>query len=510
MSRNVQVARTVTVLTALSLVAKAAAFLRESVVAALFGASAYADAFLIANAVPVVVSGAIATGITAATLPRIAGLLSLGRDEEATALQNQAMSLTLTTSVVLAVLGYLFADRIGSSLAPGFTGEQLTLTVHLLRTLSVGIALQALSLVMSGILNARKSFVVPAVAPLVSSVVLVFVTMALSNRLGIMAMVVGTLMAQGLNILIQVPYMKGRFPRLRELFGGMQTFTLAIPASLQHLFQHLTILTDRWFASGLPVGSAAALDFAFKTLQVPVGILGLSYVTAVFPMMSEQATRRDWAGFSLTLQRGLRWLTLVAGPCTVGAWLLREPIVRFLFQRGAFDSTATLMTSEALASYGIGTVAFLVVLLLNRAFYAIQNTWVPMAGSVISIIIHFILSFILVEFLGHSGLAVALALANIFVVFILLVFLRVKCPWVTFSGFNRFLVKIGVALSAMSAAVYLTHYGIGTRAGTAGALWECVVPGATGLVAFMVSSHLAGIEEVTQLVHKINRWVPLK
>ena len=168
-----------------------------------------------------------------------------------------------------------------------------------------------------------------------------------------------------------------------------------------------------FFGSFVGDSSISALNFAWLILLFPVGLFGMSLATAVFPALAAQAANGGKVAVQEMVARTLRFTLYLSLPATVGLILLREPLVRTLLERGAFDETASELVSSALLFYAIALAAHTSIEILSRGFYALGDTRTPVAFALTSMLINVVLATVLFESLELKGLALALSIATI-------------------------------------------------------------------------------------------------
>ena len=197
------------------------------------------------------------------------------------------------------------------------------------------------------------------------------------------------------------------------------------PSVLGLAVTQLNVLVSTFLASYLPEGSVSYLYYADRLLEFPMGIFAIAVATAVLPVMSEQAARKDWGNLRETLSFALRLVFFVTLPAMIGLIVLRHPILNLLFQRGAFTAHSAEMTAQALLYYSLGLAGFAGVRIIVPAFYSLQDTKTPVKIAFAALLANAILGALLMGPLQHGGLALATSLAA-GINFALLVFLLRK------------------------------------------------------------------------------------
>ncbi len=170
-----------------------------------------------------------------------------------------------------------------------------------------------------------------------------------------------------------------------------------------------SLLIGTWLH--LPEGSIAALKFADRLRQVPLGLFVAAVVTVVYPNLSGMWAKKDTAGFKETAIMGLRYVEFICIPAALGLMVLARPIVRLVFEHGAFTAGATSVTASALVAYSPALISMAATQVIFVAFYSSQDTRTPVLLAAGTAVANILLDVLLVRFLGHVGLAVANSLA---------------------------------------------------------------------------------------------------
>ncbi|EKP94176.1 murein biosynthesis integral membrane protein MurJ [Thermaerobacter subterraneus] len=498
MSRQ-RLARSVGLFVLLTTIGRLLGFGREMALAAVFGASDVSDAYTISFSIPGVLFVAFGTAITTVMVPMLAAHRGRGDLD-----RFRRLAWTLFHTLLLLLLILLAVAMLGSGwlvriFAPGFTGEQFELARRLTLIMLPGIVFMGMEGWMEGVLNASKRFTAPAAASIPMNLVLIGATWFLGTRYGIEAVAWGSLAGFASQVLLQwgalrragvgyLPVLDLGDPELRV--AGRRTLPVLLATATRQASQ----VVNRALASGLPAGSAAALSFAYRVYQLPLGLLAIPLVTVLYPEMAEQGSQQRLRALSSTMNRALRLLTFVMAPITVGTVLLREDITALVYQRGAFDRMDTLMTATALCFYGLGMVPFAWRELLARAMYSLGDTRTPATNGMMSMGLSIVLALVLVRFLDHGGIALATALATWWAAVVLILRLQRRYRDLRFRSLAVGVLQAAVATAVMGGAIALLRvpvlaaagrwlgaatHGAAGAPGAAGAALAVVAPGAS-------------------------------
>jgi putative peptidoglycan lipid II flippase len=255
-------------------------------------------------------------------------------------------------------------------------------------------------------------------------------------------------------------------------------------------------------ATFLAEGSVSWLYYADRLVQFPLGVFAIAISTAALPSLSIQAAKEDLNEFQDTLSYSLRLVFFITLPCVVGLIVLGDPIVRVLFERGAFDIHSTLMTNKALFFYSLGLLAFSGIRVMVSAFYALQDTKTPVKVAIVAVVANLIFSLTFMGPLKHAGLALALSLASSLQFCLLVFFLKRK---VAIGQLRPILVsasKSALAAAAMGAGIYCLHSRwLSTH--SSGGFWDMTINLGglilSGIVLYFLVAKVIGCRELTSV-----------
>ena len=502
-----QVARAAIVITFISLFSKVLGFIREQVIANLFGATGLTDAYFSAWAIPLMLVGLFGGAISTAFLPVFLRLMGQSKREEAWRLASNIWRFSLLILTGVTALAYLAAPLITRLLVPSFDQATQDLTTAMLRVMLPSVVLMGTATLYSAVLNAHKQFAWPAIAPAAMNIVLVGTTVLFTYRYGIMGLASSTLfgvLAQQALLWWQVRRNKMPMFRFsRNLEGVGQVWKLAVPILLGTLFSQVYVFVDKGLASGLDTGSIASLNYASKLVQLPIGIFVAALATAIYPTLAELAGRKDLRGLSRTVSTGVRTLSSLILPAAVGMAVLRIPLVTLAFQRGSFDAAATQKTAFALAFYSIGLFGVANIQVITRAFYAMEDSATPVRIGITTALLNIVLDVLLVRSLRQGGLALANSTAVLVQMGWLLYLLRrrLKAPYGLFKPLSQLFIS-----SALMGVVVAFAYPVFKPLGQIAAL---VATSGLGAVAYVLMLWLMGYEDVKRLYRMVAKRLGL-
>lgn len=480
----------------LTLASRILGFVREQAIAGQFGATGQTDAYQIGFTVPFLICGMLDAFVGTPFLPVFTQHLTEGNVKKAWEVSYLSATFVITVGLILAIFGFFSAEWLVTLIAPGFMGETFHQAVRCTRIIFPGIIFVFLSTLAGAILNSFKNFTIPAMAPLVQNIVVICCILTLTH-MGVISLAVGMLLGMICLCLIQFPslYNMGMRFRLNFRFFKDPEFRkvtrLALPVIAGSIFGKLYVLVDRRLASLLTEGSIAALSFADTIRMLPQELFISAVATVLFPALSEKSAQNDREGVRDTLMYGLRLAALVTIPSAVGLAVLREPIVRIIYQRGAFDEAATAATASAVLCYSSGIIATGFNSLLICTFYGMQKTVTPVLIGVVKTVANIILNYLLVVPMAHNGLALANSLASFISTILLFTALSRHLDRLFSTHFLLTLGKVVLASSVMGLAASSAGKLTGLFSGEQGVALEII--SLVAVIAFSALVYMAMI-----------------
>jgi putative peptidoglycan lipid II flippase len=446
---------------------------RDVAMAVMFGNGVIFDSFTLAFRLPNLARTILGEGtLSTAFLPvYVREMMSVGpqaADRLASVFLLFLVAL-LGTIVVVFELGVL-----GLSLVVSLSDE-FRLLLELNAIMFPYILLICLSAQLNAVLNAREHFAWPALMPWVLNLTWLVAVLAswwlmesptrqiqfisVSIILGGIAQLVGSWLALKrcgfvLSRDIGGEAWKADWERVKGLLWSLTPILLSLSVT------QLNTLLDSVIAWGLAYvhgfveagglawlpkfsdGSASALYIGQRLYQFPLGIFGVALGTVLYPRLTK-ARHEDGDAFAQEVIKGLRLILLLGLPASVGLCLMAQPVTETLFHHGAFDMEDVTQTSQMIVGYGVGVWAFMLLLIMNRAFYALEDRWTPLLAGFISVAVNIVMSFMLIMFLNAPGLAVATSVASAVQVGWLLWKLKQKTPSIKLRSLCRL---VGISL----------------------------------------------------------------
>lgn len=439
-------------------------YVRDVVIYTNFGQDFRTDAYNAAFSIPdflyyLLVGGA----LSSAFIPVFSSYLATDQEEDGWQVVSTIFNIVMVLMLIGITLGLIFTPQLIALLVPGFTDKAFDLTVLLTRVMFAQSFFMALNGISQGILHSYKHFFAPALGSVLYNLGIIIIGILLVDKIGILGFSIGVVVGAMLNFLVQIPVLLKIGIKYKPIVnlkhpGVKKIFTLILPVFIGLSVTHLNLFVNQYLASSLSYGMISALRAAQRIMQLPIGVFAIAVALAVFPTLTGHAARKEEKEFKATMSLGVRTVIFITLPAAVGLIALRVPIVRAMFQQGEFTAANTEATAYALLFYSLGLIGYSAQQVLNRAFYALQDTKSPVTIGIVTIIINIVLNFILIKPLGHGGLALAYSIAGLVNMVLLLYYLRKKIGHIDGREMLRSFAKTFAASIFMGIIVYFTVY----------------------------------------------------
>jgi putative peptidoglycan lipid II flippase len=468
-SANRQIARaTGTVMAAFAL-SNLVGLVRQILILRAFGTDRALDAFYAASTYPDLIFSLVAGGaLASAFVPTFTGFLARDNPRSAWKLASSVVNIVLLVLIGLSIGSALLAPQIVRyGLAPDFAASEQALAASLLRILLISPAIFGVSGLVMGILNAHQRFLLPALAPSMYWLGMIFGMLFLAPAMGIYGLAWGAVLGAALHLVIQMPDLI-KLPARSYLAGlGLdnpavrEVGRLMVPRLLGVGVVQLNFVVNVIIASGLTEGSLSAIKSAWQVMTMPEVVIAQAIAIAALPTFSAQVGRGDTAAMRSSLAATLRGMVLLSLPASLGLILLRRPLIALLFQRDAFDPHSTDLVAWALLWYAAGLLGHNLVEILSRAFYALHDTKTPVlvgAGAMTLNVVFsfgFTAAFAEIGWMPHGGLALSNSAATALEMTALLLLMRRRLNGLQGGGVGRSLTQAASAALLMSLSLLL-------------------------------------------------------
>ena len=451
---------------------------RDMVFSYFLGESGLMDAWVIAFRIPNLARRLFGEGAASASLIPVYSEQLQKDPQRAAKLANTVVTVIFVILAALVLIGWLgiwiyAAFRADTSETKLILSLSATMLPYMLMVCTVAI--------LAGILNVHRHFAAPAAAPIILNIFIISAALfsgavlKVEPRSQVFTIAVAVLIAGLVQIAVQflplracglsiTPAWDVHSEACKKIFLMMGPMIIGLTVT-----QMNTLADDiiAWCLSGslekgqfftafaakieypLWRGSVSHLYYSQRLYQFPLGVLGISLATAIFPIMSADAAKRDFNALSRTISRGIKGAVFVGLPATVGLILVGRTLIAALFEHGEFTANATNMTARTLCWYAPGLTGYFAQQVLTRAFYSMQDSQTPMKSALIAVFVNLILNLTLIWFMGTAGLALSTAICSYLQVFILLALLRRRFKTSILQGLAPTILKTLAATAIM-------------------------------------------------------------
>ena len=535
--RNRRIARSTFIVMIAFMAAKLISLVQTLIIAQAFGVGSELDAYVAANRIPELIVVLISGGaLTHAFIPVFSGFLAQGDVESAWQLSSNLLNTIFTIALILSAVVFFMAPWfVNQVVAPGFNAVTARNTIEMMRILLLSTIIFSISGIFSGILNSHQHFLLPALAPIMYDLGILFGVLFLLPRFGVHGIAIGAVIGSALHFSIQVP---GLFKYKMSWKRGLglsnpalwRVIRLMLPRIAGLGVFALNFLVMNNIASRLSVGSVSALDWGWRLMQIPQTLIGTAMGIVIFPTLAALSEVKDLDGKRDAMSGALRFVLVTSIPSAVGLIVLGGPLISLL-ERGAFDAAASALVYSTLSMFTLGLIVHSALEVIARSFYADKDTLTPLyaalGGAAINLVFAILLSDVFTvdsrlftnsiahafpilgvePYIGHvSGLALANSLGVMFEVVCLLVILRTRWSGIRENSLASSLSKSLVASLVMAAAIVLLDI-----------LWQAWAPGSSllltigrliaqgclGLTVFVIVAALVRMQELFELINMV-------
>jgi len=513
-----RLARAATVVMLFFIASRALGVLRDVVISHQFGTARVLDAYFAAFTVPDFVFNVLAGGaLGSAFIPTFSAALARDQARRAWQLAEAIIVLVCLVLTLLCALLAIFAREVAVlTVARGFAPAEQALTADLMRWMLITPIVFGVSGIVMGILQSHQHFVLPALAPVVYNAAIIASALVLAPIVGVYGLVVGVIAGAVLHLVVQVPLAAHfrfqisdcrlqifnlratiynlQLPEVREVIRLMLPRTLGIAAV------QINFVVNTMLASALPAGAIAALAYAWRVMLLPVGVVGQSLATAVFPTFATQAARAEREALRATFSSAFRTTLYLTIPATAGLIVLGAPLVAFLFQRGQFDARSTAETAFALRFFALALFAHSGLEIVSRAFYALHDTLTPVVVGIAAMTLNVVLSLVLIAPLAHGGLALANSIATMLELATLLVILQCRIGDIDAWRIARSTMRIIAATAGMTIVLIpLANFFASSP------VFVAVVGTAVGAMVYFIGTLILRSDEIALVYQRLRR-----
>lgn len=465
--------RSASLVSMFTLVSRVAGLARELLIASLFGASVWTDAFNVAFRIPNLLRRLFAEGaFSQAFVPLLAGTRAREGDEHTRALVNAVGTILLVVMALVCVIGVIGAPALVWLMASGLmhTGG-FDPAVVMTRWMFPYIGCMSFVALSAGVLNTWGRFAVPAATPVLLNVCVILAALVLTPFMarhgwpGVYGLAIGVMVGGVSQLLIQGPALArvGMLPhlgltpaRVRAAWhhpGVHRVLRQMAPAVVGVSVSQLSLLINTQIASHLPAGSVSWLTYADRLMEFPTSMLGVAMGVVLLPQLAAAQAKSDSGTYSSLLDWGLRMVVLTALPCAVALLVFTKPLVASLYNYGHFMGRDVDQTVTALMGYGAGLLGLIAIKVLAPGFYAKQDLRTPVRIAIVILVLTQAMNLVFVPWLAHAGLALSIGMGAILNAGWLLISLMRTGGYRPLPGWSAFLLRVTLACALLAAVL---------------------------------------------------------
>lgn len=451
---NKHLAKNISIMSLAVSLSRVLGLVRDQVMGFFFGASYLNDAFQIAINIPNLLRRLFGEGALSAAFIPIYNKVGLEKGKEAQVkFALNMLSLLTLLLTLLTLLGIFFAPAIVNLISPGLEEQTAILTIKLTRLIFPYLFFIGLSSTMIAILNSHNKFFMTGLSSglynlgIILAISLPALIFTIDDKKLIYYAASGVLLGGLLQTLINFPFLKSVGYNFK-IYINLHSDNLKIltkrfiPGVIGIGVRQINLLADIYFASFLPLGAITCLRYGSRLMQMPLGIFGVSAGTAVLPLFSKLIAEEDWKNLSDRIRFTVISLLYLLVPITFLLAGIGLDIIKILFERGSFDSTASVITYESFVFYSLGLIFFALNQTLTPLFFASGDTKTPVIITSIMVIINVLLNLLLIQYLKHIGLALATSLTGLIQFIIMTSIIKRKFPKIKLKSLANNIIRI--------------------------------------------------------------------
>ena len=440
-SKNIAI--TAGLVSLLTLISKLIGFVREMVMAGYYGTSEISDIYVLSNTIPTGLLGAVFVAIATAYMPLLAEKDKEGQADKFT---NQVITIMNIFALASVVIGCACSGWLVKLF--GYSGDVAYLAEFFCRIAFCFVLFSSVTQVQTSYLQYKGVFLPQIIAGYtLSTSIIVFII--LSKKVSIYLLPFGYLVGYFLQMSVQWWFTKraGYRHRIDLKFGGtaLDIARFAPMVFVGSMVTYINQFIDKMFATSLSEGSVSSLNYATLVQSMIISVTSMVITTIIYPELARASANGELKAFESMLKRGISLIIIIAVPVSFGIIAFHNEVVQVIFERGAFGSTSTEMTSAAFLCYGIGIVFVALNTLIIQAYYSLKDMKTSVWCGMLGVAVNIVMDWLLIKFIGNAGLALASSLAALVNTCTLILFFRKKNPDIRIIESGRKIVSVTAA-----------------------------------------------------------------
>jgi len=503
------VVQTAFLMTILTLVSKLIGFTREMVMANYFGTSYITDAYVMATTIPSVIFGGILISVSTAYMPTFSKIVESQGILKGNKFTSEVINLVFVISLLSGIVGFIFSDQIVLLFANGFEGETAELTSFFVKITFSYVIFSSMSGILDAFLQYKGSFMPPIITGyLLSFCTIIFIVICAHTSYYYLPF--GMLLGYFLRfVFIFIVSNKNKFsyvPSFRFNNVVKEIIALMIPVFIGSSMVKINAYINKALATGLGEGSVSALNYANLLNNMIVTVTISILTTIVYPKLVQANSLQDYERFNKILDMGFYIIIMISLPFSLGAMTYSNQIVQIVYERGAFDEAATLLTGPAFLFYASGLVFISLNALLTKTYYSMHNMITPMIFAGVGVVVNVVLSLLLINFMEINGLALATSISTMCNTLLLYFGVKKKYPMVRVLRSKKKLGKlITAAILAVGGSIVIYKLTLGLVHSTLMAYIQLFIAVLFSAVIYYIMLYVFKIEELKILKQLFKR-----
>ena len=493
----------------LIIMGKVLALVRDSLIAANFGATYVTDIYNFALGIVYLLT-TIGYGLTTTFIPLHTENIHSSSKEDKGKFVNNVINVFMIATLIVTVILIIFAKYIIFIFAPGFNADPKVFesAVGLTRIMLLSLVFISLQSVVTGVLQSHKQFLEPAAMAFVSNLVYIIYLVFLTKKYGMNGFAIAIVLGFFMQFIINVPKFKKLGYKYKPFINTHDAqlknmFKLMIPVVISTSVIQLNVFVNRSFATSIYFGAVTVLDFANKVNTLAYEVFAIGIAMIIFPTLSELAVAGKREEFKKSLIQGINIILLIMVPAAVAIAILRMPLIIMIFKRGAFDAKASLLTANALLFFTPAMIAYGVRDILNKAYYSIKDMKTPMINSFVGILLNIVINIFIVKYMAVSGLTLATSISVIVTTILMFISLNKKLEGINLRQMFKTFAKIVSSSAIMGIVIFFINHLSILRYGASmkGSLVSIFASFIFGVIVYLVCIYLFKIKEFLYIVN---------
>lgn len=490
----------------LTILSKIFGFLRESFMAYYIGAGDLKSIYTTAMTIPNMLTGIVVTGVLSAYIPVYNKALNEKGEERAKYFTSNLINILMLYGAVAVAIVIAFAGPLSKLFSPKLSGDSLNIAINFTRIMAFSIFTYLSSSIIRGYLNIKDNFVDPILVGFILNIVIIISTI-LTGKIGNpYILIIGTLLAQILQF-IRFPFVSKKLGyKHKKIIDFKDPYVkslmiIMIPIIFSSAADQLSILVDNSMASAFfGVASISKIFYAKTMLNFIMGVVTMTVATVSFPEIARLGQAGDIDGMKKSVSSAIILTMLLVIPATFGMMALSNPIIKLAFERNAFTSEDTLIVSSLMVAYGPFIIFTSFMKIFGNAFYSVGDSKTPVKIILIQQAVNIILNFMLINFFGLNGLAIATAVSTAIGSVIMFFAFKNKFGSINYKASINSIMKITLSALIMSLVAIFIYNIISLRQGSTLALLISVI--SSSIVYLLIIMNI-NINEVNELIESL-------